>query len=123
MTAPSAENPAELSAALDAVGGDLELLRIVVRATLDELPVQLERLAESCQNGDLDAVRAAAHAAKGAVRYYGETAAYDLAYRIERGAASMSTEEIRQLVNELCDQAARLLTVVRGALDEPDESR
>jgi HPt (histidine-containing phosphotransfer) domain-containing protein len=53
--------------------GNPRLVRILVEATLAELPRMLEALRSAIAGGDAAGLQLAAHTLKGAVRYYGET--------------------------------------------------
>ena len=108
---PPAKSRFDISTAREALGGDDELLQIVVRAFLDESPKLLSDLRTAAGKADMNAMRIAAHALKGSVRYYGETDAHRLAEQLELTAADGSLaaeaspdtklDELEQAVREL----------------------
>jgi HPt (histidine-containing phosphotransfer) domain-containing protein len=104
------------AAALDALGGDAELLRIIAVAFIDEAPKQLARLRQAVTEQQADVVRQVAHALKGGVRFFGNTAVYDLAYSLETqgrsGNLNRATESLHELSVLMPELIARLERVV-----------
>ena len=90
--------------ALDAVGGDADLLRDVVDAFLMEGPRQLLAAEQAIRDGDHVTLRRAAHTLKGNARYFGAQEMYDLAYELELLGEKQQfagTEEIRGKIVEV----------------------
>jgi CheY-like chemotaxis protein/HPt (histidine-containing phosphotransfer) domain-containing protein len=71
------------SVALDAVGGDRELLKEIVVAFLEEYPGLLAEIRRTIDRGDAPGLRLAAHRLKGSMRYFAATRAFDHAYILE----------------------------------------
>jgi PAS domain S-box-containing protein len=69
--------------ALQTVRGDRGLLRSIVEAFLDECPQLTDNLRGAVAAQDGKSLQIAAHALKGAIRYFGARAAYDSAFRLE----------------------------------------
>ena len=100
--------PDAFDAFLDAFGGDEELLRIVIRAFLDGAPDLLLEVRSSCEANDADRLRLAAHALKCSVRFFGETAAYQLAYQLELAAAVESLDSVKETLPRLEEEIEQL---------------
>ena len=86
---PQLAPPVDLSAALEVVGDDMELLQMVVDMFLEEYPGQMEVLEEALAGQDAPGVEGAAHALKGILANIGSGPARDLAQNLEtRGEES-----------------------------------
>ena len=86
---PQLAPPVDLSAALEVVGDDMELLQMVVDMFLEEYPGQMEVLGEALVGQDAPGVEGAAHALKGILANIGSGPARDLAQNLEtRGEES-----------------------------------
>ncbi len=87
--------------ALEAVGGDQNLLADIVAAYCREAPRQWDLLVVAVQNSDAVAARRAAHTLKGNSRYFGARQLVELAQSIEeraqRGELSMLSEQTDRL--------------------------
>lgn len=80
----SADEPVDLSAALEVTGGDRDLLRQAVGVFLQQdYPRQLDDLKEGIVQRDAPLVRKAAHGIKGALASFGSRRARDVALRLE----------------------------------------
>ncbi|MDO9017416.1 MAG: ATP-binding protein [Deltaproteobacteria bacterium] len=64
--------------------GDLELVREVATIFLEEVPSLLAAVTTALHEGDLRRIRAAAHALRGSLTYFGARAATNAAERLER---------------------------------------
>jgi signal transduction histidine kinase/CheY-like chemotaxis protein len=74
----------DIDAALKFVGGDKEILKEVVRVFVqDDYPKQLRNLKDGISRHDAEAVKAAAHSIKGAVRSIGSMPTGNIALRLE----------------------------------------
>jgi two-component system sensor histidine kinase/response regulator len=81
---PESTPPVDIDAALQVVDGDKELLREAVGLFLEQdYPRQLKKLREGIKSQNAEAVTAAAHGIKGAVRSFGGRAVGDVAQRLE----------------------------------------
>lgn len=80
----SVAQPVDLDVALEAAGGDWELLREGVGLFMEhDYPRHMEALAQGFAQRDARAVKAAAHGMKGALASFGGRPARDVAQRIE----------------------------------------
>ena len=64
-------HPIDLTLALKATDGDVELLKIVVEAFLDEYPTLMARLEPAIKSTDSSLIRRASHTIKGTLRLFG----------------------------------------------------
>ena len=76
-------NGLDLSVMMEAVGGDLGLLKELVVALIEECPVTMEQLRGAVSLGDANGLRLSAHKLRGAIRYFGETRMEELAHEME----------------------------------------
>ena len=109
--------PFDLQVARDALGGDEQLLLIVVRAIAEDSPELLRTLLAANEAGDADRVRAAAHAVKGSVRYFGNVAAFSLAQQIELAAADGDVATVQKAIAELPAALDEVCAGIRPLLD------
>jgi two-component system sensor histidine kinase/response regulator len=101
----------DLDGALEAVGGDRELLREAVGLFLEQdYPRQLAELREGLARQDARAIRAAAHGIKGAVDSFGGRAARDAALRLETMGRRDDLSNAQRAVEELETQIERFAT-------------
>jgi CheY-like chemotaxis protein/HPt (histidine-containing phosphotransfer) domain-containing protein len=93
------------AAALDRVGGDLELLIELAGMFMEDYPQLLAEIEGALRNGDSDALRQSAHTLKGAVGNFSAQNAYDAAYALEQigrsGDLGEATGAYRVLKQEL----------------------
>jgi HPt (histidine-containing phosphotransfer) domain-containing protein len=96
--------------------GNEELARHILRRFLDDLPVQIARLAQAVSDGDAQQVRLAAHAIKGAAASVSGRQIRDASWKLEQqgrdgnltaAAASLtelwaSVERARPLMESFC---------------------
>ncbi|MBN2170269.1 MAG: response regulator, partial [Candidatus Krumholzibacteriota bacterium] len=96
------------AAALDRVGGDLDLLIELAGMFLEDSPRMLDQIEEAVEQGDADALTRGAHTLKGAVGNFSAQAAFDAAMNLEMigrggdlteapGACQKLVEEVRRL--------------------------
>jgi CheY-like chemotaxis protein/signal transduction histidine kinase/HPt (histidine-containing phosphotransfer) domain-containing protein len=105
----------DLDGALEAVGGDRELLREAVGLFLElDYPRHRAELREGLARQDAQAIRAAAHGIKGAVDSFGGRAARDVALCLETmgrkgdlGGAQRTLEELEWEMERFADFFAR----------------
>ena len=81
---PAESEGMDWNTVLKAARGDRELLDTIVTAALDELPRLLAAIREATAAGDRTGLRLSAHTLKGSVQYFGATAVFELACRLER---------------------------------------
>ncbi len=97
------------SQALDALGGDRELLRIVAQAYIDEAPKLVERLGVALQQHNAKDLQFAAHALKGSVRFFGDTPIYNLAYSLETQGRTGNLDRAREALDQLTKDVPQLV--------------
>ena len=68
---PGAGDGLDRKAALDRVGGDVDLLKDIARVFLDDCPRSIEELRSAAARGDCPAVERVAHGLKGAASNFG----------------------------------------------------
>jgi HPt (histidine-containing phosphotransfer) domain-containing protein len=73
----------DLSAALKATEGDIDLLRDVVDAFLEEYPTLLAELERALGTRDTTTIRRASHTLRGSLRLFGDAISRELAERLE----------------------------------------
>jgi two-component system, sensor histidine kinase and response regulator len=83
----AADSRIDWNQVLRELDGNSHVLRIVVEAGLEEAPRLLGAIRAAEAAGDATALRIAAHTLKGAMRYFGKTAAFDEAFEIEKAAS------------------------------------
>lgn len=104
-----AEPAVDLDAALDVVGGDLELLREAVSVFLErDYPRDVEKLAEGITRRDAPMVKKAAHGLKGALSSFGSRPARDLALRLEAMGREGDLNGAPRALEELLAEVSRL---------------
>jgi HPt (histidine-containing phosphotransfer) domain-containing protein len=105
--------------AWDTVGGDLELLRELIAAFLEELPESERQLGAAVAASDAKNVRIIAHTIKGSMRYFGAKTAYDLAYKLESAAGNGTMTDAASLAASLSEELAAIRPLLRKFLREP----
>ncbi len=114
QTAPTEDaNVSELdvSTALEATDGDVELLKEVVLAFLEESPQLVKQLRQAVDRSDAAEVQRAAHTIKGSMRLFPKSPVHDLSIKLENmgrdkelaGAADV-VESLEQAMQELMGQ-------------------
>jgi HPt (histidine-containing phosphotransfer) domain-containing protein len=90
------------SAVLEAVGGDMELLREVQALLESETPILLEKMSGAIASGDPQALAAAAHSFKGMYAVFAPNDVIDIAKRLEelgrRGVLAAARPEYDRLL-------------------------
>jgi CheY-like chemotaxis protein len=94
--------------ALKAVRGDQRLLKTLVEAALEDCRQQMPAIERAIADGDRTALRLAAHTLKGAIRYFGQSRAFEHALRLEQLARENDLEEARQVAVVLEPELRRL---------------
>jgi HPt (histidine-containing phosphotransfer) domain-containing protein len=72
------------NAALDRVGGDVDLLKDIARIFIDDCPRALAELRDACARGDCTLAERAAHGLKGAAANFGATRVVDASLHLEK---------------------------------------
>lgn len=74
----------DLSAALERVGGDQELLKEIADLFLEDAPQILAAVRSAVESGDAEGLQRAAHSLKGSVANFGAEEAVRWAYSLEQ---------------------------------------
>jgi len=104
--------PIDLSAALKATDGDVELLAEVVEAFLDEYPDLLTHLEPALAERNLAHVQRISHTIKGGLRLFGNVPSHAFAERLEEMGASGCLENGAETLESLKSS----LALLRGQL-------
>jgi HPt (histidine-containing phosphotransfer) domain-containing protein len=94
---------------VERLGGDEDLARDLVILFLGEYPNLMNNLRASVRSGNADAVRRAAHAAKGCIANFIDGGPQTTAYRIEQLGAEGRLSEVAPLLVDLEQQVAALV--------------
>ena len=108
--------PAAIDAAglLARVGGDQDLMRDVVRLFLEDYPVRLAAIRAAITAGDMEALRTAAHALRGAAGTLSASGLVEAASVLERIGAEKRTEAAEAAWKTLNAQAAQLAAALQA---------
>ena len=87
--------------ALEAVDGDVELLKVVIDAFLGECDELMSNLAAAIEQEDLPTLRRVAHTIKGATRIFAVSTIHELAAFMEQRAAEDEPADFEQMFGEL----------------------
>ncbi len=118
-TASAAAAVLDESRLIERVGGDRRALAQIVRVFREDHPRQVARIREAIRAADAGALRAAAHALKGAVSNFAADRATAAALRLqqlgERGELDGAAEALERLERELAAVCSALLALVPRA--------
>jgi two-component system, sensor histidine kinase and response regulator len=106
---PSGESGVNWTAALNVVQNDVDLLREVVEAVLEETPQLLDALPPALTAGDAKTVQRLAHTIKGNMRTFEFNAGMETAETLERNARAGDLSQGRELADRLAEQTAAFL--------------
>ena len=106
---------------VERLGGDEELARELVALFLGEYSNLMNNLRASIGSGNADAVRRAAHAAKGCIANFTDGGAQMTAYRIEQLGAEGRLREIAPLLSDLELEVAALVRDMTAFKQGPSE--
>jgi signal transduction histidine kinase/DNA-binding response OmpR family regulator/HPt (histidine-containing phosphotransfer) domain-containing protein len=115
---PAVFNRTEL---VDRLGGDRELLAGLVHAFLEDCPARLVAIRSAIEQCDLELVRSASHAFKGAAATVAVTAVFEAAHRLERVAAERRVEAMGAAWRALSDEVALAIDALRSSSVTPPE--
>jgi two-component system sensor histidine kinase/response regulator len=121
--APVAAGPVDLRRLMDRVGGDRRALAELVRIFRADWPKQVARLRKALDVGNAPALRAAAHALKGAVSNFAAPAATEAAFALQKmgeaGRLAGATAVLERVEQEVATLLAALADVVRARRPAP----
>jgi HPt (histidine-containing phosphotransfer) domain-containing protein len=103
--------------ALERVGGDLVLLKDLMRLCHEQCDARMMVLMHDVRHKDLAAVKRHAHLLKGALGNVGAVEAYQAALALEAAAVADEVERIEPLAEALIEAINRYFEVVGTALD------
>jgi len=104
--------PIDISAALQNVEGDQDLLVDLLEAFRQDYPKQLEELQDAIGAGDAERIAQVAHSLKGAVGYFGAQTVNALAYRLETMGHQADLEGALAILQQLERELERLRAFV-----------
>jgi two-component system, sensor histidine kinase and response regulator len=93
--------PVDISATLQSVGGDQNLLVDLFEVFQQDYPKQLAELRNAIDAGDAERMAQVAHSLKGAVGYFGAQTVHALVYRLETMGHQAEFEEAASLLQQL----------------------
>ena len=91
----------DLSAALDRIGGDEELLREIAGLFLVEYPILLQEIRIALKRGDAEALERGAHSLKGSVSNFGARLAFEAALTLEAMGRTRNLDRAPSAFTEL----------------------
>jgi HPt (histidine-containing phosphotransfer) domain-containing protein len=95
------------------VGGDMGLLREVVRIFASESPQMLRSIEDAVQRRDASAIQKTTHNLKGTLLQFAAPAASAAAAHLEQSASRISMEEARLCLNKLRMEIETLMRALR----------
>ncbi len=105
-------------AALDRVGGDLELLQEVAALFLEEYPVLLSHIRKAIAAGDPLALEHSAHSLKGSVGNFGAKSAHEAAFQLELAGKTHDLSRASERLAKLESSLDHLRTALVSLCDE-----
>jgi CheY-like chemotaxis protein len=109
----------DLERLLERVGGDRKALVDLVRIFRADSPKQVARIRKAIEEGDAPALRAAAHAVKGAVSNFAAPAAAQAAQRLQRMCEQGRLHEAGDALGRLELEIEALLAALADAAGKP----
>jgi len=111
---PTSDAPVDpdLRAALEAVGGDSELLKEVVEAFLEECPLILQSSKDAVERGDAGQLARFAHTLRGAMSTLGAEEAFHEAGQLEQAAKQGRLHDAGSLIAQLEVEVERLSSLL-----------
>jgi CheY-like chemotaxis protein/HPt (histidine-containing phosphotransfer) domain-containing protein len=110
------ECPVDWEQALSGFEGNRRLLLMASQGFVDEHQAMLAAVRMSVEAGDAAKLKIAAHTLKGALRYFGQNPAVDLAYRLERMGQNGSLEGAVEVFDLLEDETTGIVSAIERYL-------
>jgi HPt (histidine-containing phosphotransfer) domain-containing protein len=111
---------------LEAMDGNVDILRVVVQQAMDEFPDLMGQLEEAVARVDAERVARVAHTIKGSVRLFGAVEAATLAAEMEQlGTAGLLTDTksvLERLQVEMRQLCAKLKKFLDSEADDSDSN-
>ncbi len=123
QSAPDSNRTISWSEALDAAGGDDQLMKEVLDVFLDEAPRLLAAAQHAVEDQDVEALHIAAHTLKGALRAVGALPASEVAYRLERQGKAGDLENSSGTLLELEPALRQVIEEIHKFLQSPSAKR
>jgi len=101
-----ASSAVDIGRAMEAVDGDVDLLKELIGDLIEDIPDQLEQIEEFISMGDNKKLERKAHGLKGAISNFGATRAADLACRLEIMGRDSSPAEALKVFGQLKKELA-----------------
>ena len=111
--------PIDFTLALKATDGDVELLKDVIEAFLEEYPVLLAEIEPAILAGDRAVVQRASHTIKGTLRLFGNVPAKGFAECLETMGQSGDLKHAAEIVDSLKVALASLRMQLTDAMKSP----
>jgi PAS domain S-box-containing protein len=107
--------------ALDALGGDPNLLKTLTESVIEEAPRMIDAVRRSVADGDGERLQLTAHTLKGSIRYFGVNEASRLAFRLEKMGEEGDLDDAAAVLASLEVELDRLLRALasQGSADLP----
>lgn len=96
------------NAALDRLGGDLDLLIELAGMFLEDCPRLIDGIQEALENNDSDSVQRLAHSLKGAVGNFSAQSAFDAAHELETMGREGNLSGAKEIFSGLKQNIERL---------------
>jgi HPt (histidine-containing phosphotransfer) domain-containing protein len=120
-TSSPVSDPVNWRLALEAVGGNEQLLRSMVKAGLDEIPSLLGALRGAVSGNDAAGVGRAAHTLKTCLRYLAADSAADLAHQIEILGRDGRVSDASDLLPEFTIDIERAISVMSSFVERESD--
>jgi HPt (histidine-containing phosphotransfer) domain-containing protein len=112
----------QVDAALQRLGGDVELLDQIILIYLEDAPALLHTARQSLASGDAGELRRAAHSLKGMMATLGAPAGVAAAMRLEQCAASSALSSASDLIFDCGERVGELTRVLDAYYHSADAS-
>jgi signal transduction histidine kinase/CheY-like chemotaxis protein/HPt (histidine-containing phosphotransfer) domain-containing protein len=111
QTADATHRPSSIDwqRTLAELDGSEHVLRVLIEATMEESPRMAAAIRAAIDAGDATQLRLAAHTLKGSLRYFGETPASAVAWRLEQMGSERHLEDAGDICNQLDSALAEAL--------------
>jgi len=110
-------------ALLDRVSGDKALMETVIRLFLEDCPTRLAAIRDAVESRDAQAIRATAHALKGAAGNLSAIGVFDAADALERVGAESRMDAADGAWRVLAAEAAGFLEILQGRGTQVEEAQ
>ena len=114
-TADGRAHGIDFPAALEAVGGDKELLAELIELFLDDFPSQLAEMKQAVKKGDAETAAARAHSIKGAAGNLAFKGVQELAIEVEKMGISGNLKGVARLLDDLDAELEGMKAFFSGA--------